>query len=234
MVEQAFTKPDQSDPHTEEKGADLVPRARSELIEWGRSLSYKMHLTKGARFQAARRHKKRSIASTWAVTALSMYVFSATSYLAVYDVSQKPELENLLLLMTIVMSAFIIAFSILEQGKKHDLKAELFLKCAQEIGELRDKIEFDILVHDLDEMEARNYLEQYNEIVNDFSENHSETDYRTFRINIGKHEGQPVYSLRQQFRYWLDSWVLMLIAIIAPPIVLISLLLLISNDTMIF
>jgi len=189
-----------------------------DILAWCNKLSYRMHLTRGARFQAARRHGKKSTASTWAVTALSMYVFSASSFLAVYDPGDNSSVEKPIMLLTIIMSAFIIAFSIMEQGKRHDLKAELFLKCAQKIGELRERLELDLVSGELDEMEARSYLEEYNEIVNGFSDNHSETDYRTFRVNIGKHTGRPIYSAYQHLKYWLDCWLLMYAAILIPPI----------------
>lgn len=108
-------------------------------------LLYRMRLTKGARFQAARRHKRRSIASTWAVTVLSLYVFSSSSYLALYDLSNFPTIERPLLLSSIILSAFIIAFTVFEQGKRHDLKAELFLRCSQGIQELHDRLEVELL-----------------------------------------------------------------------------------------
>lgn len=189
------------------------------LFEYCDRLSYRMHLTRGARYQAARRHKHRSMASTWAVTALSMYVFSASAYMAIFDLKTKPEIQQPLILMTIIMSSFIIAFSILEQGKKHDLKAELFLRCAQKIQELRDGLELDFRIKGINHAEVDSYVKKYNEIVHDFAENHSETDYRTFRANIGKHGGQYFYVFWQHMKYWVDCWAIMLFAIIVPPIV---------------
>ncbi|MCF2870874.1 SLATT domain-containing protein [Octadecabacter sp. G9-8] len=182
-------------------------------------LMYRMHLTKGARFQAARRHKRRAIASTWAVTALSLYVFSSTSYLAVYDVAGAPNVEKPLILMSIVMSAFIIAFTVLEQGKKHDLKAELFLRCAQGVQELHDRLDFvhRTGAHVTGEIEST--VRKYNELLNSFSENHSETDFRTFRINIGKHKGEISFSVWHAVKYWLDCWVILLCAVVVPPTV---------------
>lgn len=179
-----------------------------------------MHLTRGARFQAARRHNLQAVASAWAVTVLSMYVFSASAYMAIYDLADKPNVEKPLILLTIIMSAFIIAFSVLEQGKKHDLKSELFLRCAQKVQELWDRFELDSHEKCLTFSNARIYVKDYNDIVHDFSDNHSESDFRTFRILIGKHNDDRLFRYIWKFRYWFDCWAILLVAIVAPPFAL--------------
>ncbi|WP_280176958.1 SLATT domain-containing protein [Roseibium aquae] len=187
------------------------------------TLLYRMHLTKGARYQAARRHQRRAIASIWSIIALSMYVFTASTVLAIYDLSAFGSLEQHLIIANMVMSAFIIAFSVLEQGKKHDLKAELFLRCAQGIQRLRDELEFDRRINGLSQDDVAAAVKSYNDLVHDFSDNHSETDYRTFRINIGKHQGEFFYSIYQPLKYWFDCWSIMLISIFVPPMALLLL-----------
>jgi hypothetical protein len=197
--------------------------SEAELDEYVDTLLYRMHLTKGARYQAARRHQRRATASIWSIIALSMYVFTTSTILAIYDLSAFGNLEQHLIIANMVMSAFIIAFSVLEQGKKHDLKAELFLRCAQGIQRLRDELEFARRISRLSKEDVADAVKSYNELVHDFADNHSETDYRTFRINIGKHAGDYIYSFYQPIKYWFDCWSIMLISIMVPPTVITTL-----------
>jgi SMODS and SLOG-associating 2TM effector domain family 5 len=199
--------------------ATVEPRTPQQALEeYTSSLLYRMQLTKGARFQAARRHQRRATGSLWSVIALSMYVFTVSAVLSIYDLSSLGTLEKELVISNIVMSAFIIAFSVLEAGKKHDLKAEMFLRCAQGIQELRDRIEFDLKMGNLKSETISASVEKYNELVHDFADNHSEADYRTFRINIGKHKDQKLYSVYHSCTYWLDCWCLMIFSVFIPPI----------------
>lgn len=205
---------------TTKKTTDENTSPTTELDKYIDSLLYRMYLTKGARYQAARRHQRRARASIWSIVALSMYVFTTSTVLAIYDLTQFSNFKENLVIASIVMSAFIIAFSVLEQGKKHDLKAELFLRCAQDIQRLRDHLEFWKNTNGLKHEEVDDAVKKYNEFVHNFADNHSETDYRTFRINIGKHEGQWLYSSYTAFKYWLDCWLIMLFSIILPPLVI--------------
>ncbi|MGB3407905.1 MAG: SLATT domain-containing protein [Jannaschia sp.] len=188
-----------------------------EVHTYASNLLYKMFLTKGARYQAARRHQRRSVASIWSVIALSMYVFTTSVVIALYDLNSYGDFQQKLTIANVVMSAFIIAFSVLEHGKKHDLKSDAFLRCAQGIQELRDRLELEVF-EGVDVDTVRRYVEDYNEIVHDFADNHSETDYRTFRINIGKHSGQFLYISLQSIKYWVDCWLMMLAAMVVPPL----------------
>lgn len=194
------------------------PTEADSLTAYTKSLLYRMYLTKGARYQAARRHQRRSMASLWSVISLSMYVFTASAVGAVYDLPSDSPLGRMLSIFNIVMSSFIIAFAVLEQSKKHDLKADLFLRCAQGIQELWDCVDFDMKNGELIAASVKSQVEKYNTIVHDFSDNHSENDYRSFRVNIGKHHHQPFYSFYTNLKYWLDCWIIMLLAVIIPPV----------------
>ena len=214
------TKLDSEDSGESGSVADVSDASLNEYVE---KLLYKMYLTKGARYQAARRHQRRAIASIWSVIFLSMYVFSTTTILTILDFSTFPDVRENLTIASVVMSAFIIAFSVLEHGKRHDAKAEAFLRCGQRLHELRDKLELNTF-EELDVDAVRGYVEDYNEIINDFTGNHSETDFRSFRVNVGKHKGQYIYSFSQKFQYWLDCWAIMIVAFVAPPVSILTII----------
>lgn len=208
---------DTSDIVTEEFMAASPEEA---LDKYSKGLLRKMHLTKGARFQAARRHRARAIASVWSIIFLSMYVFSSSVAGIIYAEQVTLGFSQFLNMLNVIMSAFIIAFSVFEQGKQHDLKAELFLKCAQEISRLHDNLYYEACMHRVTPQSAQAFNEAYQKTVNGFSDNHSEVDYRTFRINSGNHKGEPLFRAINTFRYWFDCWSIMIAAVLAPPAVL--------------
>lgn len=185
---------------------------------------YRMKLTKGARYYAARRHQSRSIASIWAIIFLSMYVFSVSVFLSLHGVDGNNSIYKLLVMLSTVMSAFILAFSTLENGKKHDLKAELFLRCAQGIQKLYDEVEYMIRTNKLTDEIIKKYIDNYNDLIKVSSENHSDLDYIMFRISIYKYRDRWLFRLFKKIEYWLDCWAMVWCAIILPPMVLLSVL----------
>lgn len=224
--------------HLKVVGPEKQPGAKREadgsgdpLADYADHLAYRMKLTEGARYQAARRHQRRATASVWATIFLSMYVFSASTYVTLYSDTASTHVIRLISMMSIIMSAFIIAFSVLEQGKKHDLKSELFLRCAQGIQILKDKIDIELKAKSITLESIKDYSQKYNELVHDFSDNHSEADYRTFRINIGKHKGERLYIFSNRFLYWIDCWAIMLVAMFVPPIAMAVIMIYLDQPT---
>lgn len=197
-------------------------RTKDPVEEGYKILLHKMAMTKGARYQAARRHGKRSNASIWSIIFLSMYVFVVTVVVALDGHNIPVLLTDLMNILVISMSAFIIAFSALEHGKKHDLKAEQFLRNAQGIAKIHDSMKIDL---ELGRCTADNLVQctdEYAALVHDFPDNHSEADYRTFRVNIGKHRDQPFYEFRQKLFYSLECWVHAWASLLLPPIIVLA------------
>lgn len=175
-----------------------------------------MKTTFGARYQSSRRHLCRSTASVWAITFLSMYVFGGAAFVLVYPGSD-PAVEHLISLMSLVMSAFIIAFSVLEQGKKHDLKAEFFLRCSQDIQSLHDKLLNKLNNDMLSYEKISEFTDEYNKIVHDFSDNHTDLDFRMHRIHAKRDKHTLAQRTMTKFLFWVDGWGVLIFAFSAPP-----------------
>ncbi|MGB0629799.1 MAG: hypothetical protein ACPGRZ_03815 [Alphaproteobacteria bacterium] len=106
--------------------------------------SYLMGLTKGERFQAARRHKWKSRKSILAIVILSLYVFSSGIVLIVFAEHLTDIEKKLITFANVIMTSFILVFSVLENGKRHELRAEMFLKCAQGISEIASLVKLEL------------------------------------------------------------------------------------------
>ena len=183
-------------------------------------LSYRMSLTRGARFQAAQRHKRRSLASMWAIIALSLYVFTSNVLVVLFGSQMDANTSSIFALISIVMSAFIIAFSVIENGHSHKLKSTLFRRNAQKISKIHDGIEY--LLHT--QILARGNVEQaqreYTELINEFPYNHTETDFKHFLIWKKKNDYNFFQRSYYKTSYYIACWGIMWASFLAPPFAL--------------
>ena len=199
---------------------DKFSNLEEQINSYYQKFIKRLNLTKGARYECARRHQKRSMASIWAITALSLYVFTTNVLLVLFGAALSENLVAALGVGTIVMSAFIIAFSVMEYGHKHDLKAHLFLKNAQAIHAIHDKATYQHDTGIADRLSLEVLRSEYDFIVNTFEDNHSEVDFLRFRINIGKYNDKPILRRRHALAYFWNCWAIMVISMTVPPLAL--------------
>ncbi len=190
----------------------------AKLHDFYSKLVYRMRITRGARYQAAQRHKRRAQASIWAIISLSLYVFTSNVLTVIFSANMDPITKSLLGIISIVMSAFIIAFSVLESGHKHELKSELFLRNAQNIGELHDKSDYEIETSIEDRIIIEETLKKYNELINEFPYNHSESDFKNFRSKTKKDKYKFLERVFISIKYYFDCWGIMWASIVFPPL----------------
>ncbi|MGB0629798.1 MAG: hypothetical protein ACPGRZ_03810 [Alphaproteobacteria bacterium] len=62
------------------------------------------------------------------------------------------------------------------------------------------------------------HLYNYNKIISSYSDNHSEMDFKTFRINIGKHRGIREFPFRIFYRvkFFWNIWSIAIFAFLIP------------------
>lgn len=159
----------------------------------------RMQLTKGARFEASRRHKFSGRSASYSIVFLSVWIFGLSVYVLIYPNSPG---NNYLNAVNLILSFFVIAFSLLQSAKRHELRSEMFLKCAQEIDEIstdlglrerQSKARFIIESHrnpvDVGELgklsnEIFEYVKEfdkrYQKVLMAFSDNHSDIDYNIY------------------------------------------------------
>lgn len=187
-------------------------------LEHCASLIYRFYLTSGTRFETARRHKKKHRTSNIAIIILSFYaiLFSMiTTFTKTAD-----ESKELLSLLSVFMSSFVVAVAIYESSKRYDVRSELFLRCASEVQALRDRAVVMLLSEEaswqnLSEMEA-----EYQRILTIYNDNHSNLDFNEFRLNIGKFSENNWIKVFHRARYTLDIWMFPLMAAVSPFVIL--------------
>ena len=142
----------------------------------------KMKLTKGARFEAARRLENMARTSQYSIIILSLYVFTLSVWQVIFQGKIDPSHVQKIDWICIVTSAFIMVFSLLESGRRHDLRSELMLKSAQTISCIYNEIEAKLKCGTLDIADMMILIKRYDDVISVFSDNHSDIDYVIYRI----------------------------------------------------
>lgn len=161
-----------------------------------------MRITKGARFEAARRHKFAGRASSYAVVILSVWIFAISVLTLVYASNIKPTTMGYFSSINLILSFFVIAFTLLQGSKQHEIRAELFLRCAHDIQSHSSRLEMawdqalenycqqsvnsqqtanqsllDFFKNDLSKIE-----QEYQRTLSSFEDNHSDIDFNIYRF----------------------------------------------------
>lgn len=187
-------------------------------------------LTKGARFEASRRHKFTNRSSSYAIVVLSVWIFALSVYSVVH-----PGMDNKYLnALNLILSFFVVSFSLLQSAKKHELRSEMFLKCAQDIdamatelslSERKIKTEYHI---ELDSSQfsieitrsiteeifeaVGDFDQKYQKVLMSFSDNHSDMDYNVYSFKSHRNpkgaKGIDWWKLTIESIYWriLTFW----------------------------
>jgi hypothetical protein len=172
----------------------------------------RLSLTCGARYETARRHKKKNRTSLISIIILSMYAifFSMTATLANVPVASK----EILSMYSIFMASFIVAFSVYEASKRYDSRSETFLRCANAIQKIRDQATTLMTCGHVDLASINKVEEDYHQILFTYTDNHSFLDYAAHLASVGKIVGPRL--LLNRTLYLLNIWLMPLIALASP------------------
>jgi hypothetical protein len=86
----------------------------------------------------------------------------------------------------IFTSAGIMVLSLLESGRRHELRSELFLRCAQAILEIEIGLDAKKDCGILTFSSIMSAVDNYNKIMSSFSDNHSDYDFELHRAKTLK------------------------------------------------
>jgi hypothetical protein len=166
------------------------PPAKDASIEPIYELAQKrlnsMYLTKGSRFEASRRHKKSNRTATLSIVILSTYIFAISVISLTYKSEISSDWKSILQSVSLIMSFQVVALSLFQSGQRHDLRSELFLKCAQSIDEIWANLCRDAKLRQLTPEKMRDYDDQYRRVVTSYADNHSDIDFHIFRFKTSE------------------------------------------------
>jgi len=147
-------------------------------------LNHKIWCTKGTRFNADSRFKKKSKLSNISISIISAYLIIASLF-SVYNINQNSD-DNIINYLVTALSILLLVVSMHENNQNYKLKAYNFHSCGLELGEIYNRLRtFKTLEGEKSESEIAEFCSEINDkyqmILNKY-DNHDDIDYDTFRI----------------------------------------------------
>ncbi|MBY3443783.1 SLATT domain-containing protein [Rhizobium laguerreae] len=148
--------------------ADNAETAREKLLK-------DMKRTKGVRFNASKRIEEVERKTTQNTAYASVAVVVVTLLPVFFPMGQT--LESSIALITVALSIFILASSLLQSSNAGQVKADQFQRCALEVNSLRRELSAA-----LDDADIGVYSARYDEILRRCNINHDQVDYDQYRL----------------------------------------------------
>jgi len=192
--------------------------------------------TAGARYNAARRLKRKELFSTVSLTFFSVITICLAVVQKIYspEILRSPSLDNYLTALSIFSGVFLLAISLMEWGARNGSNADALHKNAEELNALQRKLQREIFkLNDVsgDWSTCGELSDEYEEIQNRYDVNHAPLDDQLFLAerrlapefigkNISSYQEIKVKAvwLLSSIWYYLIFWMVAVIAII--PVVL--------------
>lgn len=165
---------------------------------WEHELNYKLWITKGARFAAARRCESMDSSGLWATTILSAYLIIVGLIPYIPHPMFKGVSPELLGFGTTALSIILMAVTLLISVRQYPLQAKSFHECSLEIGVLYDRLRQAKEIANEDEKRAQiaSVTRDYEKILPNYA-NHLPIDRDMFETQ------KPGYF---KLSWWRISW----------------------------
>lgn len=166
---------------------------------WEHELNYKLWITKGARFSAARRCEDMDAHGQWAIAILSSYLIIVGLIPYVPHQLFKGANPELLGFGTTALSIILLACSLLISSRQYPLQARAFHECSLKIGVLYDRLRQakEIGDDDLKRAEISGVTREYESFMPNYP-NHLPIDY---------HIAQTQKSGYFKLNWWDVGWI---------------------------
>lgn len=192
-------------------------------------LNHKIWCTKGTRFTADSRFKKKSKLSNISVSILSAYLIIASLF-SVYNINQNSD-DNIISYLVTALSILLLVVSMHESNQDYKLRAFNFHSCGLELAEIYNRVRtFKTLEGEKSESDISDFCfeinNKYQSILNKY-DNHDDIDYDTFRIkNLDYFEEvfteKEIKKIERKLDLNIYAWHLSMIII--TPLIIIALI----------
>lgn len=192
-------------------------------------LNHKIWCTKGTRFNADSRFKKKSKLSNISVSILSAYLIIASLF-SVYNFNQNSD-DNIISYLVTALSILLLVVSMHENNQDFKLRAFNFHSCGLELAEIYNRLRtFKTIEGEKSESEISDFCseinDKYQSILNKY-DNHDDIDYDTFRIkNLDYFEEvfteKEIKKIKRKLNLNIYGWHLSMIII--TPLIIIALI----------
>jgi hypothetical protein len=186
----------------------------SEFLQRLRTQAWR---TSGARYNAARRLKRRDWFATFSIAMFSAIGIALAVVQKVYVQKSTPELDNYITVVSACIGLFVLVISLIEWGSSGTVKADALYRNAELLNQFHRKIEQDLAIPgELSEGLVTARREEYEAIKAGCAYNHEPVDDVLLRAQqrLGeefrkdcKPDGKPDMSwLAGQWAVLMDLW----------------------------
>ncbi|SMF96799.1 hypothetical protein SAMN02949497_4208 [Methylomagnum ishizawai] len=166
----------------------------SNLKTFLRELRITAWRTEGARFNAARRFKRRDWFATLSIAIFSSAGIGVTLIQKIYGIQTETPLDKYLTALSVCLGLFVIVTSLIEWGGNGAVKAEALFQNAQELSSFQRKLGQRLAEtednNSLSTEEVTNYREEYEQIKLRCAYNHEPIDDSLF---LSQHRFAPEF-----------------------------------------
>ena len=153
--------------------------------DFSKELNYKVWSTKGTRFCASTRYKKKNRNSIWTIGLLSAYliIFNIADILIIQSDS------NWIQFGSVGISLLVLVFSLFENLGAYGLKGHLFHQCGLELSKIYSELRISKTMNDgpVSIQKLKSINEEYDRILDKY-ENHDPIDYKMFKAQKPTYE----------------------------------------------
>lgn len=138
--------------------------------------------TMGARYNAARRLKRRDSLATFSIAMFSAIGIALAVVQKVYVQKSTPELDNYITVISACIGLFCLVISLIEWGASGSLKADALHRNAEQLNQFQRKVQQDLAASATpDEKVVTARREEYEELKAGCAHNHEPVDDLLFR-----------------------------------------------------
>lgn len=141
-------------------------------------MTREMGVTKGCRFNAAKRLETLEKRRTITIAGASIFVIVLSLIPAMVPVPQL--LSNLLTLITVGFSIIILVASILQSANSDSVKADQLHRCSLDINAIRQELR---TAENLDGEILKLFSKRYQDVLQRYSVNHDDIDYEKYKLD---------------------------------------------------
>lgn len=188
------------------------------------SLKFRLWKTKGSRFNACRRLRRKQQISIFSISVLSVYGISIPVIQTVLDTDACPETNNLYTVISLTLSVFILVLSLLEGANNYASKSEKMHVNAMKISSLYSELEI-LLVRSSDPAVLSEKVDsiqhRYSEVIEECPDNHELEDYLEFQIQHRKEFNLSALKccwIRVKY-FFVNYWLYSLFVVVIPPFI---------------
>jgi len=135
----------------------------------------KMWKTKGARFNAYERLRRRQSRSFYATSLLSAYLI-VISLVEPFNLIPPTSDSKIVAFFSVALSVILLVFVIIENAAEYNLKGNNFHNCAKDIGRIFNTLHSLIEKKEVDISKYEELADKYSDILDRY-DNHSPIDY---------------------------------------------------------